>query len=1211
MGIKGIVKKAAGKAADGVSKLSSLSPEQLDKVQNQRDEYLSQMPNPNDSTAEELTKRLLAASSVEIYKAYLAQLKELYLPIERQVEYGTDFDTARNIRFFNITKWVVDKSENSLEKLVNVYEVLSNEDCNISLIFHRTCEKTNVFLAVTNTKNANNNVASENFKIRLGDAIKGNFPGSEWAKETGTGVLPCMKNDIPYSVAIASNVPTEKSEKFISQTIEKLLDGIVPDKRSKEYIIILLATPIRDIEYRKLSLAEMYSGLAPYASWSTTFTYNEQNSTGSSATVGVNIGASAGIQNGQNQANTTTVGTTDSNSNTVTDSTSNATTESTGETVTDSTGQSVTDSTGSSVTDTTGQTNTTGTSHTDGTNTSKANAVGESQTAGASYIAQYTNTGSTTVTDTTGTNISDTVSSSVAENVAKSVATTTGKAIATSTGQAIAKATGTAVTSTVGKAVANTLGRAVTNSASRTAGAFKSVNFGANFGANFARSSNVTATIGKSEGINQTFTNYNIKHALEILEVQMKRLELSTALGMWDFAAYVMSEDQNVANNVAHSYLALTQGEESYMSQAAINLWRGDMGESSGDAKEICNYLRELRHPLFGLNPAITIENPDYNVYPPIVTATTSLSGKELAYSLNFPKKSISGLPVIECAEFGRNVVSYDLAPEQQAQIELGCVFHMNHEENAKVHLSIESLASHTFITGSTGSGKSNTVYQLLNEAIEQGVRFMVVEPAKGEYKHILGSDPDVAVFGTNPALAPMLRINPFSFPKEIHVLEHLDRLIEIFNVCWPMYAAMPAVLKNAVEKSYADCGWNLVRSTNRYGEDIYPSFADVARNIKEIIDTSEYDSDNKGAYKGSLLTRLQSLTNGINGMIFTCDEIAAADLFDKNVIVDLSRVGSSETKSLIMGMLVLKLQEHRMAMATGMNEKLKHITVLEEAHNLLKRTSTEQASESANLLGKSVEMLANAIAEMRTYGEGFVIADQAPGLLDMSVIRNTNTKIIMRLPDRTDRELVGRAANLNDDQITELAKLPCGVAAIYQNEWVQPVLCKVKKYEGQQVRYTYTPRENDEHLDVDASIVSESLLDCIMNKELLRKGNRSGMLRLKRMVIRSKLDSSIKKDFMKYLSSDEDNAIEALRQLVYNFLSAEEAIREAENCNEITEWVHSVVDGLNPSIKDYSKKQIDLALALILHEQVIRDMTYTDILIRFAEVYKAEGGVF
>ena len=60
------------------------------------------------------------------------------------------------------------------------------------------------------------------------------------------------------------------------------------------------------------------------------------------------------------------------------------------------------------------------------------------------------------------------------------------------------------------------------------------------------------------------------------------------------------------------------------------------------------------------------------------------------------------------------------------------------------------------------------------------------------------------------------------------------------------------------------------------------------------------------------------------------------------------------------MGILVLKLQEYRMANG-DMNAELKHITVLEEAHNLLKRTSTEQMAESANLLGKSVEMLANA----------------------------------------------------------------------------------------------------------------------------------------------------------------------------------------------------------------------------------------------------------
>ena len=484
-----------------------------------------------------------------------------------------------------------------------------------------------------------------------------------------------------------------------------------------------------------------------------------------------------------------------------------------------------------------------------------------------------------------------------------------------------------------------------------------------------------------------------------------------------------------------------------------------------------------------------------------------------------------------------------------------------------------------------------------------------MIEPAKGEYKHIFGSDKDVLVYGTNPSLTPLLKINPFSFPDGIHILEHLDRLVELFNVCWPMYAAMPAVLKSAVEKSYQDCGWDLVRSQNKYGEMLYPSFVDVAYNIKEIIDNSEFDTDNKGAYKGSLLTRLESLTNGINGMIFTCDEISNEDLFDKNVIVDLSRVGSSETKSLIMGMLVLKLQEYRMT-SNEMNVDFRHLTVLEEAHNLLKRTSTEQSSESANLLGKSVEMLSNAIAEMRTYGEGFIIADQAPGLMDMSVIRNTNTKIIMRLPDQTDRELVGKAANLNEDQIKELAKLPCGVAAIYQNEWVQPVLCKVDRFADKDKSYTFTP-DNDVYLDAEAKTVSESLLDCIMDKELFRKSNKRDISLLKSRVIKSKLSKEVKKDFIEYLKSDDENRLETLRLLIFDFLEAEEAIKESKQCNDINEWVHNVVDNLKPSVKQYSNHQIDLAMSLILNEQSLRDTSYDSILGKFTDIYKIEGRVY
>lgn len=563
---------------------------------------------------------------------------------------------------------------------------------------------------------------------------------------------------------------------------------------------------------------------------------------------------------------------------------------------------------------------------------------------------------------------------------------------------------------------------------------------------------NRTLTKGKGESTTLTYKSYHISGLIQKLEMMIKRLNIAQSTGVWRSATYVLANDKSVATNIAQGINGLIKGDESYVESSAIQIWNYCSDENGFN--EILNYINHYSHPVF-VNRNDKRNNKDL-VY---VSPTSFVSTSEIAKIVSFPKHSLPGIPVIECAEFGRTVSSYDVV-KKSGSIQLGNVYNMHCEEKMPVELDENNFSSHTFITGSTGSGKSNTIYHILNSLKKSGKHFLVVEPAKGEYKFVFGqnenneSSCDIHVYGTNPDLSSLLRLNPFSFPhgnvdvsKNIHILEHLDRLVEIFNVCWPMYAAMPAVLKESIEKSYEECGWNLTESTNEYGENYYPTFADVVRNIRNIIDSSEYNSENKGAYKGSLITRLKSLTNGINGLIFTTDEIGAKDLFDENVIVDLSRVGSAETKSLIMGLLVLKLQEYRMTNSC-MNAPLRHVTILEEAHNLLKRTSPDQSQDSGNLLGKSVEMLANSIAEMRTYGEGFIIADQAPALLDMAVIRNTNTKIIMRLPDQGDRELVGRAANLNDEQIAEIAKLPCGVAAVYQNEWIEPVLCKICHHE-------------------------------------------------------------------------------------------------------------------------------------------------------------------
>lgn len=545
-----------------------------------------------------------------------------------------------------------------------------------------------------------------------------------------------------------------------------------------------------------------------------------------------------------------------------------------------------------------------------------------------------------------------------------------------------------------------------------------------------------TQTDGISQGTSQsillTRQNKVIQDILQRIDRQLERIEQCESQGMWECAAYFLSDSRETAEMAAGTYRAIMRGEKSGLELSAINFW----GRNNTALPTMRDYLSSLLHPVFSYRGG--------GVTAP-VSAAVLVSGNELAILMGLPRKSVCGFPVVEHADFGKEALRYS-GHSTEKRFALGKVYSMGRPTETGVNLDCNSLPLHTFVTGSTGSGKSNTVYEIINQLrCRYDIPFLIIEPTKGEYKHVFGTLPDVTIYGTNPhQFEKLLRLNPFRFNHDTHLLEHMDRLVEVFNACWPMYAAMPAVLKEAMQRAYEDTGWNILTSENPSG-DIFPGFADLLKQVDVVVAESSYSADSKGDYAGALCTRIRSLCTGVNGLLFGEDDLDDKELFDRNTIVDLSRIGSMETKALIMGLLITRLNEYRMSSHKS-NRPLSHITVLEEAHNLLKRTSTEQAADGANLLGKAVELLANSIAEMRTYGEAFIIVDQSPALLDMAAIRNTNTKIILRLPDQTDRELVGRAANLNEDQITELARLERGVAAVYQNDWIEPVLVKINK---------------------------------------------------------------------------------------------------------------------------------------------------------------------
>ncbi|MGG1639103.1 helicase HerA domain-containing protein [Paenibacillus sp. NRS-1760] len=711
-------------------------------------------------------------------------------------------------------------------------------------------------------------------------------------------------------------------------------------------------------------------------------------------------------------------------------------------------------------------------------------------------------------------------------------------------------------------------------------------------------SNSETQTIGNSRNLQIQFENKTVTNLLQKIEDQLLRLRSSEDFGMWSCACYFIAPSVQTSRVAASTFKAIMRGENSAVENSFINTWDNN---NKANLVEVGRYLKKLNHPLIEMKV-----NTGLNL--PHVSPGSLINGKELAIQLGFPQKSISGLPVIETAEFGRNIVAYDEAVENRASIKLGNVFHMGKSENTAVEIDVKSLAMHTFITGSTGSGKSNTIYQMLNELIRKNVHFLVVEPAKGEYKNIFGGRKDVHVFGTNSNFTDLLRINPFRFPIQVHVLEHIDRIIEIFNACWSMYAAMPAVLKEAIERTYVSIGWDIEESFY-IGEEVrYPTFHDLLNILPIVIKESAYSEEVKSNYIGALVTRVKSLTNGLFGKIFTDDEIENEILFDKNCIIDLSRIGSIETKSLIMGILFTRLQEYRMSGDDIFNSDLKHVTVLEEAHHLLRRVSSEQSQEGTNLQGKSVEMIANAIAEMRTYGEGFVIADQSPSLLDRSVIRNTNTKIILRLPDELDRTEVGKTANLNDNQINELPKLRTGVAAIYQNNWLQPVLCEVSKFTNYEP-YNFEKKSKPKMIPENKIMLSKLLELLLMGRVPEESRYNVGTIEtdhLKKWLLGASISHHIKQTIVQDVSHfelnnkmqlwEQKNFVELSR--IVNSLIPQSVglIQYAKNAMNLEEWNKRYIEGLRKYVTFTNPKAYEPAvMQCLLQEKAQEDIGFRD----------------
>ena len=237
---------------------------------------------------------------------------------------------------------------------------------------------------------------------------------------------------------------------------------------------------------------------------------------------------------------------------------------------------------------------------------------------------------------------------------------------------------------------------------------------------------------------------------------------------------------------------------------------------------------------------------------------------------------------------------------------------------------------------------------------------------------------------------------------------------------------------------------------------------------------------------------------------------------------------------------------------------------------------------EGSNVAGKSVEMLSNSIAEMRTYGEGFIIVDQSPNAVDISAIRNTNTKVIMRLPEDGDRKVTGKSAAMKDEQIDEIAILPTGVGVIYQNDWEAPVLCKINKYDGKRHKYPSYPSNIQEEQGELLSIILKFLLSGRINSKDFIIDDVEDAVSRANIPTATKIDILLAiKEYMCSKSTTlwSNQSFARLSSLVSNLLTAKEDVirctKTEQDFETLTSALYRIIENKIPDIPEMYKKTI------------------------------------
>jgi hypothetical protein len=507
----------------------------------------------------------------------------------------------------------------------------------------------------------------------------------------------------------------------------------------------------------------------------------------------------------------------------------------------------------------------------------------------------------------------------------------------------------------------------------------------------------------------------------ELLKAECHRLMYAGAVGAWRVGSYVL-------------------GENTLMLQTAAQLLKGALSgqESIQRPLRLIEFSRR-QHP-HAHHRLMALQQIEFESDHLQKSLQTVMHSRELGVAACFPTESVPGIEVRQSHGFGQ---WFPEPADDALDVALGCMVSYGRKlPKREVAIDLDTLTMHGLVIGTTGSGKTNTVMQMLLAGWrEHNVPFLVMDP-KEEYKRTLADQiHDLRILNV---AEHAYRINPFRVPKGRSIVSYAEQLKCVFCSAFETEAAIPDLILQAILEVYCKRGWDLKtnqRKPNKYPP--YPTLKDLQNEIPLTVKRNQFKGTLQSNYQSAIGSRIRSLRAGWKAGLLDGaenDEQGLQRLLKHPTVIDTGQM-DPPSRSFFIALLLLQLSGIRRQ--EGLCDGLKHLLVLEEAHQLLRNPASLGGSMSSGRL-QSIESILEAVAELRAFGQGILVVDQSPQELHPAILRGTNLKICHKLIEGRDQDAAMEALGLPQEARQPLSRLKRGHALMRAASWPEAIEMQV-----------------------------------------------------------------------------------------------------------------------------------------------------------------------